>query len=327
MNDIDTLPFLHESAPRTLRDYDKYPGETFQHLFATRACPYNCYFCGSRNIWGRTTRWRSAENVGQEIAAIRKLGLRHIHFDDDTFGVNPKYILELCDAINRHAPGTTWSCELHTKLCRQDTLRAMAASGCTGVQVGIESGSNWMLKQIRKNTRIEESLAACQRLRNHDIFLSTFFIIGFPRETEQTLAETVKAMKKVKADRIIYSIFTPYPGTETFKDCKALGLIDDNFDISRFNHQSPENCFVAHIPKPRFRQLARRIERMIDRRNAMIRLRRALTVGAVKRLRRIGQRIAGHNGQLIAADRPRTMVLETDVSGTKNPANRLRPAA
>jgi len=319
MDDINELPFPHESAPACLNDYDKYPLEAFQYIFATRACPYNCFFCGSRNIWGRQTRWRTVENVGQEFVALKKLGLKHIHFDDDTFGIKRSYIEELCEQIRTQAPGVTWSCELHTKLCTEKTIPAMAKGGCVSVQVGIESGSNWMLKEMRKNTRIEESLAACKLIKKYDIHLSTFFIVGFPQETEETLDATVKAMKEVCADRLIYSIFTPYPGTETFEDCKRRGLIGDDFDISRFNHQSPDNCFTQFIKPERFRELANKIEKMVDRRNAWIRFKRAVEKRTIQRVKRLGSYLnpkKQDSAASLAGSAPNVMVLETD-SGAK----------
>ena len=325
MDDINDLPFPHESAPSCLKDYDKYPLEAFQYIFATRACPYNCFFCGSRNIWGRQTRWRTAENVGREFAALKKLGLKHVHFDDDTFGIKRSYIEELCEQISTQSPGVTWSCELHTKLCTKKTIPAMAKNGCVSVQVGIESGSNWMLKEMRKNTRIEESLTACRLIKQYDIHLSTFFIVGFPQETEETLAETVKAMKEVCADRLIYSIFTPYPGTETYKDCKRRGLIGDDFDISRFNHQSPDNCFTQFIKPERFRELANKIEKMVDRRNAWIRFKRAVEKRTTKPIKRLGSYLTSNEESNTASptgSAPNVMVLETD-SGAKRTKRNL----
>ncbi len=312
IDNLDMLTFPHEYAAECLKDFHRYPKSAFQYIFATRACPYNCYFCGSRIIWGRKTRWRSAQNVAQEFLALRKFGLNHVHFDDDTFGVKKSYILELCDYLKRYAPGMTWSSEMHVKIVTPEIISAMADAGCTGIQLGVESGSNWMLKEIRKNIRIEEAYQAAELIRKHGIFLSTFFIIGFPRETEQTLADTVDAMKKIKADRLIYSIFTPYPGTETFNDCRSLGLVDEHFDSAMFNHQSPENCFTAYIPKARFRQLAGRIEPMIDRRNRRNRVSRFIRIGAPQRIKRAARKITGFDKITIAIDPPRVMTQETD---------------
>ena len=63
---------------------------------------------------------------------------------------------------------------------------------------------------------------------------------------------------------MIYSIFTPDPRIETFEICKYLGLVGDDLDVAKFNHQSPENCFAAFIAHDRFRNLYRPIEKMVD---------------------------------------------------------------
>jgi tRNA A37 methylthiotransferase MiaB len=299
--DLDQLPFPHETAAACLKDFAQYPAQAFQYVFATRACPFNCYFCGSRAVWGRQTRFRSAASVGREFASLRRMGVHHVHFDDDTFGVKPGHILDLCREIQTQAPGMTWSCELHVNLCKEPIVAAMARAGCTGVQVGVESGSDQMLKTIRKNTTVQSCLDACRLIRRYGMFLSTFFIIGFPRETEETLAQTVEVMRRIHSDRIIYSVFTPYPGTETFADCRSLGLIGTDFDVARFNHQSPENCFTAFIPRERFRELARRIERTVDRRNALSRARRFVQYGAVHRVKGLVGRIVGHDQLPLAA--------------------------
>jgi hypothetical protein len=118
-------------------------------------------------------------------------------------------------------------------------------------------------------------------------------------------------MRRIHSDRIIYSVFTPYPGTETFRDCQDLGLIGKDFDVSRFNHQSPENCFTAFIPPARFRVLAQRIERMVDRRNTLSRARRFLRHGATHRVKTLVGRIVGHDQLPLATDRPAAMVKQT----------------
>lgn len=76
------------------------------------------------------------------------------------------------------------------------------------------------VRTMRKSTTIEEVLSACEIIRKHDIELKTFFIVGFSQETEETLGDTVTAMRKVKCNLLTYSIFTPYPGTDSFELCK-----------------------------------------------------------------------------------------------------------
>ncbi len=265
--DLDSLCFPHESAEEILKDYDNYPKTAFGNIFATRGCPYDCSFCGSRYLWSRKVRYRSPENVVREIKSLQKIGLNHIRFDDDTFGVDRNYIFELCEALKINCPGLTWSCELHVKLITESNVAIMKSAGCIAIQVGIESGNNEILKKIRKNMTIEEALEACTIINKSGVKLSVFFIVGFPDETEKSLQDTICAIKKIKSYSVHYNIFTPYPGTETFDSCKKAGLIGENYDVSLYNHQSPENCFCTTIDRRRFRKIITELELSIDRKN------------------------------------------------------------
>ncbi|MFQ5452968.1 MAG: B12-binding domain-containing radical SAM protein [Candidatus Zixiibacteriota bacterium] len=288
IQDLDSLTFPHETAPEILKDYDIYPPAAFRFIFAIRGCPFDCFFCGSRNVWGRRVRFRSVENVVAEIKSLKNMGLKIIHFDDDTFGVKKKYIHELCEAIEDNCPGLKWSCELHANLVDDKTIEKMKSAGCFSIQIGVESGSNQILKDMRKNTSIEEIFAACDTIKKYGIELQTFFIIGFPQETEETLKATLDALKRINCDVLVNSIFTPYPGTESFEVCKEKGLIDEHFDISLYNHTSPENNFTLNISKERFRELADQIGKMVDRRNNSARRKRLFSMNTILKLQEEG---------------------------------------
>lgn len=288
IKDLDSLSFPYICAKEVLRDYGKYPKAAFGYIFATRGCPYNCFFCGSRNIWSRQVRFRSPENVVREIKTLQRDGLRLYYFVDDIFGVNKQYIIDLCGTFIEYCPDIKWSCEFHVKLVDNETISLMKKAGCYQIQLGIESGNNEILKQMCKNITIEEALAAARIIKKYGIELQAFFIIGFLQETEATLNDTVTAMKKIKCDVLTYSIFTPYPGTETFEFCKDNGLISENYDISLYNHQSPVNHFCMYIPKDSFRMLASKIERTVDRKNKINRIKRIFSLTTLDIIKEIG---------------------------------------
>ncbi|MFC1560953.1 B12-binding domain-containing radical SAM protein [Candidatus Latescibacterota bacterium] len=288
IENLDSLNFPHEYAPEVLKDYNQYPVTAFKNIFAIRGCPYNCIFCGSKKIWSRRVRFRSPENVIKEIKGLQKMGLRFVSFNDDNFGINKKYINDLCNALIQYCPGIKWECEMHINLVDEENISLMKKAGCYSIQVGIESGNNEILSAIRKNITIEEAIMACKIIKKHGIYLQTFFIVGFPQETEDTLNDTFKAMKKIKCDTIIYSIFTPYPGTEIFEFCKEKGLIDDNYNVSLYNHQSPMNCFCLNITRERFRVLIDVIEKMVDRKNSLNRIKRIFSLNTFGRIRELG---------------------------------------
>ncbi|MGZ7068491.1 MAG: B12-binding domain-containing radical SAM protein [Methanobacterium sp.] len=288
ITNLDSLCFPHEFAPEILKDYNRYPITAFSNIFTIRGCPYNCFFCGSRNIWSRKVRFRSPENVVEEIKSLQKIGVKHVHFDDDTFGVSKKHLNDLCNALMQHCPGLKWSCEIPVHLVNEQNISLMKSAGCSSIQIGIESGNNEILSAIRKNITIEEALDACELIKKHGIALGVFFIVGFPQDTEDTLRDTITAIKKVKSDRITYSIFTPYPGTEAFELCKEKGLIGEDYDVSLYNHQSPLNNFCMNIPKERFRLIVSEVEKQVDRKNSVNRYKQIVSLDTFRMIRQLG---------------------------------------
>ncbi len=296
IEDLDVLDFPHASAAHTLLDYDKYPPTAFQFVFATRGCPFNCFFCGSRNIWSRKVRFRSPANVVAELKQLQRKGLRFVHFDDDTFGVTRKHIRELCSAIRLGCPNLKWSCEIHVNLVDDETMAMMKRAGCFRIQLGVESGCNEILNAMRKGFVIEQAHKACRIIKNHGLELHVFFMVGFPQETEASLAQTAQAIATISADRVLYSIFTPYPGTEAYEFCRERGLVGETVDLSMHFHQSPENCFCQNIPRDKFRSLVAEIEKKVDSRNSKMRIREMFSLNALRRIGELGPKEALRKG-------------------------------
>ena len=267
--DMDSLSFPHSQAREVLQDYEAYPLSAFSSIFATRGCPFNCLFCGSKNIWGRKTRFRSPDHVGAEIIQLKEMGIDWVHFEDDTFGVTEQYLRAICNTIRRVCPGIHWSCELHVRLASDENISLMKASGCAMIQLGFESGNDEILKAIRKGFAVSDALNACRTIRDHGIRLQTFFMGGFPQETEDSLNDTRNVIEALTCDKVIYSIFTPYPGTEAFDLCRKMGLIPNNYDPSLYNHQSPENCFCLHLSPEKLFHISSQIEEIVVSKNQM----------------------------------------------------------
>ena len=265
--DLDELPFPAAAAPRVLRDYESYPPEAFGYVFSARGCPYSCTFCESKAIWSQKTRWRSPENVVQELRLLMERGVRYVYFDDDTFGIDARYIKDLCGLIETECRGLKWGCEITVGVIKERSVEYMRRSGCVRINIGIESGNDRILRSVKKGHTIEKAYTAVDVCRRAGIEVGTFFMIGFPEETEETLRDTLTAIERINTDVVMLSIFTPYPGSELFQVCKDLGVVDDDFDITIHNHQSPENCFTAFIPPERFKELVREAAALVARKN------------------------------------------------------------
>jgi radical SAM superfamily enzyme YgiQ (UPF0313 family) len=215
-----------------------------------------------------------------------KRGLRSVHFDDDTFGISKQYIMDLCSKLQKECPGLQWSSEIHVKLVDDDVVRAMKAAGCWYIHVGVESGNNHILELMRKGITVEEAYRACSIVKSHGLLVFAFFMVGFPQETEATLADTYNAIRTIPADVITYSVFVPYPGTEAFRYCEKEGLIGSDYDISLYNHQSPKAHFCKNIPQDVFRAKLKKVEQLVEHKNKRSKIKRLLSPYAFRKIYR-----------------------------------------
>ncbi len=271
LDDLDALPFPGVLPVENIVAGATLPGSAFGYVFASRGCPHACGYCSSRGVWGRRVRFRSPENVVAELEQLAARGVRHVHFDDDTFGVTPPRLAALCRALEQARLGLSYSCETHVSLVDGASAAALARAGFVTVQLGLESGDDAMLARVGKGFDTTQAERAAAHIRDADMRLEAFFMVGFPEETEESLAATRRFMERLQCHKLIYSIFTPYPGTPLFERCRELGLLHAGYDPSLHNHQSPENAFCPRIPAVRFRTLAAEIEALVGTRNAAAR--------------------------------------------------------
>ncbi len=290
IRDLDALPFPVTTARACLMDYDRYPREAFKYLFAVRGCPYACTFCGSRYIWGRNVRFRSVQNIIAEMQEIQKTGIDYIHFDDDTFGVTKSFIRDLCAEIETRCVGLHWSCATHVRLVDEETISRMKSARCRSILLGVDSGYAAMLARIRKNITVEDAFNAARIIKKQGVYLSAFFIVGFPHETEESLDDTIRVIKTLPADVVVYSIFTPYFGTELFDWCREQGIIPEDFNAFLHNHQSPDNYFCPQIAEDVFKSRVRALEKALDRINGRRKLRMYFSREGLLRLKEKGGR-------------------------------------
>ena len=279
VENLNLLDFPLTDAPKVFKDFDKYPKEAFGYIIATRGCPYACTFCESKSMWTRKVRYRSPENIIAELKQMNEFGINKVNFDDDTFGISKKNIKTINNLMHDELPNMTYTCETVVQLAKdEDVVKDMKHGGCVAVFVGIESGNNEILKKIKKTQTTDECIQAMRNLQKHGIESHAFIMIGFPSETEETFKDTMDFIPKLKPDSIVFSIFTPYPGSDIYNECKDKGIIESEFDLAIYNHQSPLNCFTKHIPKERFYELRKKAVKYVDNYNRRKKIIRAFKI-------------------------------------------------
>ena len=224
MPDWDALePHKFPLAPNGI--FSKAP--TVAPVIATRGCPHSCTFCGAGKAMGKKLRTRSAQNVFEEILLLReKFGIREIHFMDDNFTQNRRFVVELCEKIIQSNLQIHWACPNGVRLDRIDAklARQMERAGCYSLAVGIEFGTDQMLSAVKKGMTIERIRSQIDLLKKEtDMKLTGFFMLGHPEENEEQAKKTIDYALELPLDRANFFNFTPFPGSRLYDLLKEGG--------------------------------------------------------------------------------------------------------
>jgi radical SAM superfamily enzyme YgiQ (UPF0313 family) len=242
---------------------DKYSSNGYGHIISARGCPFLCSYCGSNVIWGRNVRFRSIDNIISEIIYVRDTyGTTDFTFWDETFTINKKRVLALCDKIKDL--GVTWRCDTRIDVVDEELLLKMMDSGLTHISIGIESGNQETLDFIDKGLKLERMKEKAKMLNKIGIFWKAYLMVGFPNETEKHVLDTINIIDELKPKRATLSIFTPYPGTKLFDYCVEEGIIKGDIEWEKYSHQSKFNYFSPKISEKRFHELVKMASTKID---------------------------------------------------------------
>src|SRR5659263_90689 len=233
ITDLDALPFLaYHLLP--LEKYKLHPPHGIKHPFmammTSRGCPYNCIYC-SKPIFGSKFRAQSPKRTVDEIEYLKEhFGINEITFYDDSFTLDKKRITQLCEEIKMRDLDIPWTCETRVNLITEELLKKMKNSGCYMIAYGIESGSQMVLDNLRKGVTLEQVKNAI--ILTHKARISTigYFMMGSPKETPQTLRDTIDFAKNLQLDFAQFSITIPFPGTDLYKLYLGEGKEDMNWD-------------------------------------------------------------------------------------------------
>ena len=223
--DLDTLPFpAHEMFMRpeyqVFHPTDVTKKRRWGFAMTSRGCPYPCLYCSPtlRNSYGRKMRFRSVENVVEEMRYLTRLGVTALHFKDDIFTINRERTLELCEAIQRAELDLSWTVQTRADCVDTELLMAMRAAGCCTVSYGIESGSPRILDVLRKKETVEEAILAAEATRRAGLFMVNFYLLANPTETMADMEMTLALAKRLDPDLLQVGFFTPYPGSPYYDE-------------------------------------------------------------------------------------------------------------
>jgi len=202
-------------------------------IIITRGCPFSCTYCAGNLVSGKKIRFRGIESVISEIKLLYdKYGVREIHIEDDNFTFNPQFVRNFCGKLKENNLNITWTCPNGVRLdtLTEELLMTMKNAGLYSISVGVESGSERILENMKKSLTKDKIREKVALIKKCGLEVSGFFIIGYPGETIDDIMQTINFSLELGLKRAGFSLFKPFPGTEITRKLTESGELKEMSD-------------------------------------------------------------------------------------------------
>lgn len=196
----------------------------------SRGCSFRCRYCHEFRFWGGTVRQYPVMRVVEEMERLaRDHGNSMAGIDDSMLSMEDDYFIELCAALGK----SEWLPDRFGFLTRVDTitpdgLAAMNRVGLSSMSVGLESGSETVLKAMNKGVTLAQARRGLEMARGAGVSVAGFFIIGHPGDNRDETAATLEWVEGIFGEDLLawldVATFTPYPGTPFFAHPEKYGV-------------------------------------------------------------------------------------------------------
>lgn len=213
LNDLP-VPGFH------LIDFNNYYYEILGDRFAlfegSRGCPASCIYC-LKAMYGNGYRKKSSSRLIDEVEySISRFNVKSAYFIDLEFTINRALVEDLCAYLIKKNYDFRWCCQTRADTVDIELLTRMKKAGCQLIHYGVETGSERIMKLIKKritHLQIEEGIVNTKKA---GIEQACFFLFGFPSETEDDMVQTIEFAKRLNPTYASFHIVSPYPGTPLF---------------------------------------------------------------------------------------------------------------
>ncbi len=220
--DLENYIKAHTTGPKK--------GERSIDLAIGRGCCFSCSYCCNK-VLGQKWRALCANEIVKRIKFLKKQhNIQHFTIGDDCFDVDMGRVEEFCKQLIEENIKITWDTSVRVgKKWTDERMQMLYDSGCIGLSVGAESGSDRILNSVyHKGITIQDTIFMAEQCNKHRIQLGTTWICGIPNENEEEMQQTRDLLKKVVkiCPNCTVSgpqIFRPYPNCELYFEAVKLG--------------------------------------------------------------------------------------------------------
>jgi radical SAM superfamily enzyme YgiQ (UPF0313 family) len=188
IGDLDSL-----AAPRRdLFDSHRYVAEGgFGSVVTKLGCSFRCSYCEVPHTAGDRWRTKSPERVTDEMLQIRRHARApKVMFCDAIFNHPMEHAKQVCRAIIRRDLDVPWAASVHPAFLDRELVALMRDSGCIAASLSCDSGSEQMLRSLRKGFSAEQLRASAELLEELELRYALWLLIGGPGENRRTVEES-----------------------------------------------------------------------------------------------------------------------------------------
>lgn len=227
IDDIDSLPFPDRSfLIKELYFCILGKNRMMTTIMSSRGCPFQCTFC---NTPDKVFRYRSPQNVVDEMEYIASTGVEEIFFFDDLFNINAERGINICDEILERGINVKWAFRGRVTGISEEFIKKAKQAGCERIQFGIEKATDESLKKVKKASTVKDVISAVNLAKKYGIMCVGNFLLFTPGECEEDAEEIIKFSLKLKLDHAEYSVFIPYPGTQIYEEGLKSGFFEKDY--------------------------------------------------------------------------------------------------
>ena len=236
-----------------LIDVEKYfekKGRRQLDYISSTGCFFRCSFCADPFVYNRKWTAISPQVMVDKLETLyKKYKFTDVNLQDETYFTYRNRVIEISELLIKRNLKFTWAATMRadqgSRMSLED-FKICKDSGLRRLLIGVESGSQEMMDWLKKDIKLEQVFMCAERCRDLDIAVQFPFIVGFPKESDQSIVETVKVAKKLNSMHTKFRTpifyFKPYPGTRITDD-----VVKEGFELPKTIQEWADFDFVGSI--------------------------------------------------------------------------------
>lgn len=200
----------------------------FATMVTTRGCPWHCGYCSQ--VYSDKLRFRSPGLVVDEMEFLEKTyGVKEIVMFDETFTIGKKRMRTLAEEILRRNLKVRFNIRARVDTVDREVLTLLKRAGLRSIHMGVEAGTDRVLKIMNKQITREQTERAFRIAREVGIETRGYFMVGYYDTSPQDIDEMINFSSSIGLDWASYSVATALPATDLYRIAQERGYVDGDF--------------------------------------------------------------------------------------------------